>query len=185
MDSTAEHFEYQVAIFNGLSLATTPESPHWLLEEFVKTRIQSLSFLATLAVVLGMVSWGNTLHAQTPPTTPSDQQQPAPNPPTPQPPQQTPAPTPDNTQQPPAPQAPAQSPDQAQAPNSKQVATPPATDSQVFTGTVMKQADKYVLQDDAGHTYDVDHQDDVKKFEGKRVRIQGTLDPTGKKILVK
>ena len=150
----------------------------------MKIRIQSLSFLATLAVVLGMVTWGTALHAQTP-STPSDQQtqQPAPNPPTP--PQQTPAQSPDNTQQPPAPQAPPQTPDQAQAPNSKEVATPSATDSQVFTGTVVKQSDKYVLQDDAGHTYDVDHQDDVKKFDGKRVRIQGKLDPTGKMILVK
>jgi outer membrane biosynthesis protein TonB len=162
--------------------------PHWLLEEFVKIRIQSLAFLAALAVGLGMVSWGSALHAQsTPPTptTPQQQQQPSPNPATPQQPQQTPAPTPDNTQQPPTPQAPPQTPDEAQAPNSKTAATQGATDSQVFTGTVVKQADKYVLQDDAGHTYDIDHQDDVKKFEGKRVRVQGTLDPTGKKILVK
>ena len=48
-----------------------------------------------------------------------------------------------------------------------------------------KQGDKYVLKDDAGKTYDIDHQTDVAKFEGKRVRVQGTLDETGKKILVK
>src|SRR5579863_5762188 len=165
------------------------DEPHWLLEEFVKTRIRSFSFLATLAVAVGMVSWGSALHGQSTPSTPAtpqqQQQQPAPSPSTKQPPQQTPPPTPDTTQQPPAPQAPPQTPDQAQSPNSKTATAPGTTDSQVFTGTVVKQADKYVLQDDAGHTYDIDHQDDVKKFEGKRVRVQGTLDPTGKKILVK
>ena len=49
----------------------------------------------------------------------------------------------------------------------------------------MKQGDKYMLKDDAGKTYDIDHQTDVAKFDGKRVRVQGTLDPTGKKIIVK
>lgn len=49
---------------------------------------------------------------------------------------------------------------------------------------MVKQGDKYVLKDDAGKTYDIDHQSDVAKFEGKRVRVQGTLDPSGK-IMVK
>ena len=49
----------------------------------------------------------------------------------------------------------------------------------------MKQGDKYVLKDDSGTTYDIDHQSEVAKFDGKRVRVQGTLDPTGKKIMVK
>jgi hypothetical protein len=57
-------------------------------------------------------------------------------------------------------------------------------DTQTFSGTVVKQGDKYVLKDDAGKTYDIDHQTDVAKFEGKRVRVQGTLDPSGK-IMVK
>jgi len=42
-----------------------------------------------------------------------------------------------------------------------------------------------VLKDDSGHVYDIDHQDEVKKFDGKRVRVQGTLDPSGNKIMVK
>ena len=62
---------------------------------------------------------------------------------------------------------------------------PGASDSQSFSGTVVKSGDKYVLKDDAGKTYDIDHQDDVKKFEGKRVRVQGKLDDTGTKIMVK
>jgi hypothetical protein len=42
-----------------------------------------------------------------------------------------------------------------------------------------------VLKDDSGKTYDIDHQTDVAKFEGKRVRVQGSLDSTGTKIQVK
>jgi outer membrane biosynthesis protein TonB len=133
-----------------------------------------------------MISWGSALNAQST-STPNDQQQPQAQQPTPDnpPAQQT---TPDTTpsqQQPPSAQAPSQqTPDQSQAPSTKDT-MPTATDSKVFSGTVVKQGDKYVLQDDAGKTYDIDHQDEVKKFEGKRVRVQGTLDDSGKKILVK
>ena len=57
--------------------------------------------------------------------------------------------------------------------------------SQSFSGTVTKSGDKYVLQDASGKTFDVDRQEELKKFEGKQVRIQGTLDPDGKTIHVK
>ena len=60
-----------------------------------------------------------------------------------------------------------------------------ASDTQTFSGTVTKQGDKYVLKDDSGKTYDIDHQDDVMKFAGKRVRVQGKLDDSGTKIMVK
>src|ERR1039458_4582290 len=159
---------------------------------FVKNRIQSLSFVAILAVVSGMISWGSAL-AQTTPSTPTDQ-------PTPQP-QPTPSPdTPPATQQPPS----SQTPDQAQTPSSKDntpaagtssagtsaagtsaAGTAAGSDSQAFSGTIEKSGDKYVLKDDAGKTYEIDHQDDVKKFEGKRVRVQGKLDDSGTKIMVK
>lgn len=165
----------------------------------MKIRIQSLSFVATLAIVLGMISWGSALHAQTTPSTPTDQTQPAPTPdstPTQQKPETTPAPSPDvppAAQQTPTAQAPGQTP--AQAPDAAQpsapkdstptAATPGASDGQSFSGTVVKSGDKYVLKDDSGKTYDIDHQDDVKKFEGKRVKVQGKLDDTGTKIMVK
>lgn len=56
---------------------------------------------------------------------------------------------------------------------------------QEFVGTVVKSGDKYVLQDaSTGNSYDIDHQDEVKKFEGKRVRVHGTLDPSTKMIHV-
>jgi len=147
----------------------------------VKNRIQSLSFLATLAVVLGMISWGSALNAQ---TTPSAQDQ--------QTPQSTPTPDTPPTQQPPAAQTPDQTPppDQAQPPDQSQkpdssAGMPTASDTQTFNGTVVKSGDKYMLKTDSGKTYDIDHQDDVKKFDGKRVKVQGKLDDTGTKILVK
>ena len=129
----------------------------------MKTRIQSLSFLAILALFVGMMSWGGTLQAQNAPSTPPDQQQP-------------------QSQQPPDTQ-PQQAPDQSQAPSAKPGSSS-ATDVQTFSGTVVKSGDKYVLKDDSGKVYDIDHQDQVKKFEGKRVRVHGTLDPTGTKIIV-
>lgn len=169
-------------------------------------KIQSLSFLATLAIGLGMVSWGSALRAQTTPSTPADpqaQQPTADTPPSQQTPQTAPTPSPEappqtqqapsadapNSQQP-TDQAPPQTPD-ANTPQSgaksgsNSGATATGTDSQTFSGTVVKQGDKYVLQDDTGKSYDIDHQTEVAKFEGKRVRVQGTLDPTGKKIMVK
>jgi len=163
-------------------------------------RIQTLSFLATLAIAIGMISWGSALHAQdTTPSTPDRQaQQPSSTPDTTPPPQTSPS-TPDNQQYPSSQQPSSQQPDSSQTPDSTTPSgrTPQSgaqrpsdsaaagTDSQTFSGTVAKQGDKYVLKDDSGHVYDIDHQDEVKKFDGKRVRVQGTLDPTGNKIMVK
>jgi outer membrane biosynthesis protein TonB len=145
-------------------------------------------------------------------TTPQTQPTPTPDtPPTQQTPQTQPAPTPEvppASQQPPSSstqtpstQTPSsQTPDAAQTPSSKDNApanstpsasapnagaTAGASDSQSFSGTVVKSGDKYMLKDDAGKTYDIDHQSDVAKFEGKRVRVQGKLDDSGSKILVK
>jgi uncharacterized protein YdeI (BOF family) len=59
------------------------------------------------------------------------------------------------------------------------------TQVQTFSGTIMKSGDKYVLQDASGTNYDIDRQDLVKSHEGKKVRINGTLDPDGKTIHVK
>lgn len=153
----------------------------------MKTRIQSFSFLATLAIALGMIAMGGTLHAQNSPSNSPDRQaqQPSQSPDT----SQTPPP---QSQEPPSSQSPSsqqQQPPSSQAPPD----TPPqsgaangaGSDTQVFSGTVVKAGDKFVLKDDSGHTYDIDHQDEVKKFEGKRVRVQGTLDAANNKIMVK
>ena len=143
----------------------------------MKTRI--FSTLSTLSVLAAVLAWSGALLAQdtqTPPPPPPDQQtqpqttQPA----SPQSPStQQPANTPDA-------QPPANTPEQNDAQGAAN-----ATDVQEFSGTVTKVGDKYVLKDDSGHTYDIDHQDEVKKFDGKRVRVKGSLDPTGQKIMVK
>ncbi len=148
---------------------------------FVK-KMQTLSFLATLAIAIGMISWGSAAHAQdTTPSTPDRQAQQPTSTPDATPSQQQPSQQqPPDAQQPPDTSAPPQS--GAQRPSDSAAA---GTDTQTFSGTVAKQGDKYVLKDDSGHVYDIDHQDEVKKFDGKRVRVQGTLDPTGNKIMVK
>jgi cytoskeletal protein RodZ len=147
-------------------------------EEIVKTRI--LSSLAGLALGLGTMVWSGTLLAQDSPSTPSsptpsstqDQQQPS----------QTPT-------QPPSSQQPStQQPDSSAQPsdqNQTSAGSASTTAVQEFVGTVQKTGDKYVLKDDSGKTYDVDSQDQLKKFEGKRVRVKGTLDETGTKIMVR
>jgi cytoskeletal protein RodZ len=159
------------------------EEPHWLLEDFVKIR-HSLLSIPALVLTTGMMIWGGSLSAQT--TTPSDPQAPAQTQP---PPDTTPTQTPQT--QTPDTQTPSQTPD-ASSPSTPSTSdtpkssaqAPAATDVQSFSGTVVKSGNKYVLQEDGGTTYDIDHQDDVAKFEGKRVKVHGTLDPTGKKILV-
>jgi uncharacterized protein YdeI (BOF family) len=85
----------------------------------------------------------------------------------------------------PAQQPPAQAPNQSgqQAPDSQ--ADSQQAQGQIYAGTIKKAGDKYVLQDESGTTYDVDRQDLVKKYEGQKVRISGTLDPDGKTIQVK
>ena len=147
----------------------------------MKNRFQSFSFLLTLAVILGLTTLGGTLQAQNAPP-PSQQAAPDQSSPAPQQPSQTqpPAQTPEQTapspEQPPAAQSGQSSGSQAQT---------DASGGQTFTGTVVKQGDKYMLQDAAsGTTYDIDHQDEVKKFDGKKVRVHGTLDASGKMIHV-
>jgi hypothetical protein len=149
----------------------------------MKNRFQSFSFVLTLGALLGVMTWGSSLFAQEPaPQTqqpmPESQQSSQQQPPA--------AQTPDSSAQ----QTPQQPPDQAPSGQAGQQrsdsqAQSDSASGQTFTGTIVKQGDKYMLQDAAsGTTYDIDHQDEVKKFEGKKVKVRGTLDSTGKKILV-
>jgi len=81
-------------------------------------------------------------------------------------------------------QTPSQAADQAghQAPDSQGQAAQSA-DVQSFTGTILKSGDKYVLQNaTTGNNYDLDHQDQLQKYENKKVRVHGTLDASGKLI---
>lgn len=125
----------------------------------MKNRIQSLWYSGALVLFLSV---GISLNAQqtTPQSQPNDQQSDQAAPPA-------------QTQQPAQQQAP---PDRAAPPDS-QAQTAPTAEGQSFTGTIAKSGDKYVFQDAAtGNTYDIDHQAEVQKFEGKRVKVHGTLD---------
>jgi Protein of unknown function (DUF5818) len=128
-------------------------------------RTHSLSLLFSLAVLFGIVLSGSQLNGQQ-----SGRQYPA---------------------QPNAPgaQQPGQMPDQPgkadpdpQGQSTQAQSTP--TGSQIFTGTIAKSGNLYVLQDANGTSYGIDHQELAQKYEGKQVRIKGTLDPDGKTIHV-
>src|SRR5258706_9253851 len=120
----------------------------------MKNLICSLLSLSTLALLLGV---GVSLSAQ----------QDAPRP----------------GQPPQAQQQPGSQPDSGSQPSGSNAQSQTGT-AQTFSGTVMKSGDKFVLQDTSGTSYDVDKQDAVKPFEGKKVTIHGTLDPNGKLIHV-
>jgi cytoskeletal protein RodZ len=138
-------------------------------------KVQSLWFLSALILFLsvGILSAQQT----TPQTsTPDAQSQPSTAPDT----QSQPASTPEQA----AP--PSQTPDEAKKPApDSQMPNAQATGTQSFSGTIVKTGDKYMLQDDAtGKSYDLDHQSEVQKYEGKKVKVNGTLDANGKMIHV-
>ena len=125
--------------------------------------------LASSALFCGLMATASaqqTPDQQSSPSTPSAQQ---PN----ETPQSPPSQAPSQT----APSQPSQS-----APDSSASSSQSSAGGQVFSGTVTKAGDKYVLQSADGTAYDLDHQDLVKKYEGKQVRVKGTLDQDGKTI---
>jgi uncharacterized protein YdeI (BOF family) len=132
-----------------------------------KRQTDSTRLFAVLLLACGMMLMSAQLFGQN--AAPSAQQQ---------------YPTQQRGQEPAQQQQPRQSPDQSgQAPDSQAQSQSPGV--QVFTGTIVKSGDKYVFQDSASNTtYDIDHQDQVKQFEGKKVRVHGTLDSNGKMIHV-
>jgi len=64
--------------------------------------------------------------------------------------------------------SPAYSQDQAQMQQQQQ--------AQTFTGTVVRDGGQYVLRDSSGQTYKLDNPDQAKQYEGKTVKVTGTLD---------
>ena len=125
--------------------------------------------LAMLALFASLVFTGIQLKAQEPSQQPGQQ---SPSQPSAQQPEQQPP-----SQQPGSEQQPSTAPDNSQAQSQDSV--------QTFMVTVVKVGDKYVLQDASGKSYELDNQDLVKSYEGKQVRVKGTLDPDGKTIHIK
>lgn len=133
----------------------------------MKKRTQSLWFLSALALFLSAALSLSAQNSAPPTQTPDAQSQPAQA----QPSQTAPSQSPDTT-------APAPPPDSA-------ATSAQPNGGQSFTGTIMKSGDKYMFQDaDSGNTYNIDHQDQVAKFEGKKVKVHGTLDASTKTIHV-
>jgi hemolysin activation/secretion protein len=136
----------------------------------MKKQVQSLWYLGALVLFLSVAI---SLNAQTQQTKQAQQ----PEPQTQQAPQQA--------QPEPAPQAqPDRLPDQSGKQNpAAQGQSSQTAGAQSFTGTIVKSGDKWMFQDAAsGNTFDIDHQDEVQKFEGKRVTVHGTLDASAKII---
>jgi hypothetical protein len=83
---------------------------------------------------------------------------------------------------------PDQQPEQRPAPEQPPSASPDEghkdTAAQTFTGTVLKQAKKYVLKTPEMSTYDLDDQDKARQYEGKKVQVIGKLDASSKLIHV-
>jgi hypothetical protein len=110
-----------------------------------------------------LVHWSYMQEPQQPETQPRQQPAPTPEPaPETQPSQD---PTPSDRSQPAQPRH-----AQDSAP-STQSAT-----AQTFTGIVSKDSDSYTLKVSADTSYKLDNQQDVQQYEGKRVRVTGTLD---------
>jgi Protein of unknown function (DUF5818) len=58
-------------------------------------------------------------------------------------------------------------------------------DLKTFSGTIVRSGDKLVLQDGIGESvYQLDDQQKVKTFEGKNVKVTGTIDTVTKTIQV-
>jgi hypothetical protein len=50
------------------------------------------------------------------------------------------------------------------------------TEAQTFTGQIMNHDGKFALQGEDGKSYQLDDQDKAKEFDGKNVKVTGSLD---------
>jgi outer membrane biosynthesis protein TonB len=89
----------------------------------------------------------------------------------------TPEPTPDTQ--------PAQNPTPSQPsqPNSSENQKQSST-AQAFVGTINKQGDNFLLKVSETISYKLDNQQEVQQYDGKRVRVTGTLDSSASLIHV-
>lgn len=87
----------------------------------------------------------------------------------------------------PVPQLPLQPDRPLQQPDVQQ-AKPPTQQEQpaapTFKGTIIKNGTRYVLKVSSNSTYQVDEQYSPKQYEGKQVKIAGTLDADGKSLRI-
>lgn len=98
--------------------------------------------------------------------------------PVPQQPQPVPPPDTQPSQQPAQPNQ--QPSEPSQQPDAQQRPQPETQESsaQSVTGTVVKVSGKYMLETEDNVAYQLDDQDKAKQYEGKRVKVTGSLDRT-------
>jgi uncharacterized protein YdeI (BOF family) len=63
-------------------------------------------------------------------------------------------------------------------------ATPDASKTTTFTGTIVKDGEQYILRDSSGSVYKLDDASRAQSFEGKTVKVTGRLDRDSKIIHV-
>jgi Protein of unknown function (DUF5818) len=61
-------------------------------------------------------------------------------------------------------------------------AQPQSPAAQTFTGTIISDGMRYVLKVSSNNVYQLDDQQRAKQYEGKQVKIVGTLDATGNSL---
>jgi hypothetical protein len=68
----------------------------------------------------------------------------------------------------------------------QQQAQPQTSDNpvQTFQGTIVLSQGKYILTTSSGTTYQLDDQKTAKAYDGKSVKVMGTLDSSGSVIQV-
>jgi uncharacterized protein YdeI (BOF family) len=62
---------------------------------------------------------------------------------------------------------------------------PQQPQTKTFSGTISKNGDQFVLRDEGGNTsYQLDDQEKAGKFDGKKVKVTGTLDQANNLIRI-
>jgi hypothetical protein len=76
----------------------------------------------------------------------------------------------------------AQPTDQQPVQSANALAPPQPPAAQTFTGTIVKDGSTYVLRVSGESVYHLDDQERAKQYEGKQVKIAGTLDANGNSL---
>ena len=82
----------------------------------------------------------------------------------------------------PPPDRPVQQPDQQTAQPANPQAQPQASAPQTFTGTIVKDGSRYILKVSSKNVYQLDDKERAQRYEGKQVKIEGTLDANGNSL---